>query len=81
MDPDDPALLDVAKSLWRGHTLPDGLAKRMGLGPDDVDQEQLAAGVRVEFEHTSDPAIALEIALSHLAEHPDYYTRLLRARL
>lgn len=40
------------------------------------DPEQLAMGVKVEMEHTDDPAIARRIAMDHLAEFPDYYTRL-----
>ena len=37
---------------------------------------ELEKGVRVESEHTSDPEIAKEIALDHINELPDYYTRL-----
>lgn len=45
--------------------------------PDDVfDAEQLAAGIKVEMEHTADPAIAKAIAKAHLCELPDYYSRL-----
>lgn len=39
---------------------------------------ELAKGIKVELEHTSDLATAREIALDHLAEFPDYYTRLER---
>jgi len=39
-------------------------------------QDQLAKGVKVEIEHTSDAKVAKEIALDHLAEVPDYYDRL-----
>jgi hypothetical protein len=41
-----------------------------------IDPEQLEIGTRVEMEHTRDPRIARRIALDHLAELPDYYTRL-----
>lgn len=41
-----------------------------------VDSEQLKMGIEVEYEHTNDPRIAERIALDHLAEFPDYYTRL-----
>ena len=41
--------------------------------------KQLAKGIRVEMEHTQDMALAREIALDHLAEFPDYYTRLAKA--
>lgn len=38
--------------------------------------DQLKVGIKVEREHTTDAAVAREIALDHLAELPDYYTRL-----
>lgn len=37
---------------------------------------QLQKGIKVELEHTSDAAVAKEIALDHLKELPDYYDRL-----
>lgn len=42
----------------------------------DVDREQLAKGIKVETEHTTDLKISEKIARDHLAEIPDYYTRL-----
>jgi hypothetical protein len=46
----------------------------------DVDlsmiQQQLKKGVKVEMEHTPDKYTAMEIALDHLAEMPDYYSKL-----
>jgi hypothetical protein len=54
------------------------------LAPFDV--EQFRAGLEVEFEHGShdsqtnvtndDPVLTAKIALAHLKELPDYYTRL-----
>ena len=45
--------------------------------PDsDFDKKQLAMGIKVEHEHTDDDDIAEAIAKDHLAEIPDYYTRL-----
>jgi len=41
-------------------------------------ESELARGIAVEMEHTSDPVIAERIARDHLAELPDYYTRLVR---
>jgi hypothetical protein len=41
-----------------------------------VNFEQLLMGIKVEYEHTTDPYISMEIALSHLKELNDYYTRL-----
>jgi len=43
-----------------------------------VDSKQLQMGIKVEMEHTTDKAIAKKIALDHLHEIPDYYTRLLK---
>ncbi len=45
--------------------------------PDsEYDPEQLKMGIEVEHEHTDCPHLAKEIAKDHLAEIPDYYTRL-----
>lgn len=41
-----------------------------------VDPDQLNKGIEVESEHTGDPVTAKKIALDHLVEFPDYYTRL-----
>lgn len=40
--------------------------------------DQMRMGMRVEQEHTLDPAHAAAIACDHLQELPDYYTRLAR---
>lgn len=53
-----------------------GVADKKGLNPWEVDSNELLMGIEVEMEHTDDPAIALDIAMDHLAELPDYYTRL-----
>jgi hypothetical protein len=49
-----------------------------GLGDDksplEFNSEQIKLGMKVEMEHTDDPMIALEIALDHLTENPEYYT-------
>lgn len=51
------------------------LAKKHGVSVASL-SKQLAMGMAVEKEHTSDPEMAKEIALDHIAERPDYYTRL-----
>jgi hypothetical protein len=53
---------------------PDGLGR--GRKVTDFDLEQLKQGIKTEREHTHDPVMALEIAIDHLTEYPDYYTRL-----
>jgi len=44
----------------------------------EVDEKQIEMGIKVEYEHTTNEDIARRIALDHLAEIPDYYTRLLK---
>ena len=39
-------------------------------------EDELKIGIEIEREHTDDESIARQIALDHLAEFPDYYTRL-----
>jgi hypothetical protein len=39
-------------------------------------QKQLEMGIPIEHEHTQDKVLATDIALQHLDEIPDYYTRL-----
>jgi hypothetical protein len=41
-----------------------------------INPEQLAMGIKVEMEHTSNKIIAEKIARDHLTEFPDYYTAL-----
>jgi hypothetical protein len=47
---------------------------RVYLGSDALpDAAELAKGTDVEKEHTTDPKLALSIAVDHLLERPDYY--------
>lgn len=48
---------------------------------DKVDPHQLAMGIEVETEHTDDSDAAEKIARDHLAEDPEYYTKLKKAKL
>jgi hypothetical protein len=41
-----------------------------------IDPKQLRMGIKVEMEHTDCPLISERIALDHLVEFPDYYSRL-----
>lgn len=52
-----------------------------GLHIEDVDPYELLAGIEVEFEHTDDPYISLEIAFDHLAEMNNYYTNLVQMEI
>lgn len=61
------------------------IARELGVA-DEVDLEQLRIGMEVELEHgrrdpmtnvtDDDPVRTAKIALAHLRELPDYYTRL-----
>lgn len=53
---------------------PNGLSK--GYPDSYFDPGQLAAGTEVEFEHTTDKALARKIAKDHLVEDPAYYIKL-----
>ena len=56
----------------------DELAKKHDISVDKL-KPQLDKGIKAELEHTSDKAVAKEIALDHLKEFPDYYDRLEKA--
>lgn len=51
------------------------IAEKHGRSVQFINQ-QLKMGTKVELEHVKDKATAREIALDHLSEIPDYYTRL-----
>lgn len=59
-----------------GSILGAGRAKEKGFEEKDADSNELKMGIKVEMEHTTNPLIAKRIALDHLAEVKDYYTRL-----
>lgn len=63
----------IRKSEWHDK-LPGGEADKKK--PEDFDQEALAEGRKHEREHTDDDHIATEIAMDHLSEDPDYYTKI-----
>jgi hypothetical protein len=51
------------------------IAKKHRMDVSDI-QKQLDMGAPIEHEHTKNKKLATEIALQHLDEIPDYYTRL-----
>lgn len=64
--------------------------KQLGLGeslkpsdiqPSEVDPKELEMGVEDEKEHSNDPKTQQTIALQHLKDTPNYYTRLNNAGL
>ena len=62
------------------------IGKQLGINWDKFDLKQFRAGLGVELEHgavnqttdvtNDDPLMTGKIALAHLTEFPDYYTRL-----
>ena len=64
-------------------TLP-AVAKRHGITDEATLlslSKQLELGVAVESEHADNKEVAKEIALDHLWEDPEYYTKLVKAGL
>lgn len=53
------------------------IANKFGVPVSKI-EHQLAMGKKIEHEHTSNMAKATEIAMDHLSEFPDYYTRLIK---
>lgn len=46
-----------------------------------IDRTQLKLGIKIEKEHTLDNKLAAEIAIDHLTEDPEYYSKLNHAGL
>jgi hypothetical protein len=57
------------------HRSVEQIAKKHRMDVSDI-QRQLDMGEPIEHEHTKDHKLAMDIALQHLDEFPDYYTRL-----
>jgi len=53
-----------------------GRAAEKNFTERDADSAELSMGIAVEMEHTSCMFLAKRIAIDHLAEIKDYYTRL-----
>ena len=82
--------METAEIVVRTFTRAEALAVSTGLGMDfetlKYDLEQFRMGLNVELEHGrispktdvtgDDPIVTGKIALAHLNEFPDYYTRL-----
>jgi hypothetical protein len=60
--------------LAKGKSLED-LAKKHNVSVEHLNS-QLKKGIEVEHEHTKDSVTAKKIAMDHLFEDPDYYTKL-----
>jgi hypothetical protein len=70
---------NVKNGLSQGMRLED-IAKKHDVDLASIKKE-LNKGIEVEKEHTSSEEEARKIAMDHLVEDPEYYTKLLRAGL
>jgi hypothetical protein len=59
----------------KSHSTVKEIAKKHRLDVSFI-KNQLEMGIKIEHEHTKDKDLAIDIALQHLNEIPDYYTRL-----
>ena len=59
----------------KSHRTVEQIAKKHRMDVSDIER-QLDMGVPIEHEHTRNKTLATDIALQHLDEIPDYYTRL-----
>lgn len=64
------------KAFLNAKTLsPEAIAKKHNVHIDHINK-QLDMGIAIEKEHSSSHKVAREIALDHLKELPDYYSKL-----
>ena len=72
----EPDELETATYALLTDVLTNIPGKHRDVDVSKFDPKQIKMGIGVEKEHTDCPKIAVEIAKDHLAEIPDYYTRL-----
>jgi hypothetical protein len=63
---------DLKGSMEEKHK---AIADKHNVSVEEINN-QVAKGIKVELEHTSDKAIAHEIAMDHVFEDPKYYSKL-----
>ena len=64
----------ILDGLAKGKTIND-ITKKHNVSIEHINS-QLKKGVKIEHEHTKDTNTAKKIAMDHLFEDPDYYTKL-----
>ena len=72
---DDTVRTKEVKEGFKGHKSVEEIAKKHKVSPSSI-QKQLEMGMKVEHEHTTDNDQAMDIALQHLDEVPNYYSKL-----
>jgi hypothetical protein len=66
----------VRGGLSDSHT-PESIAKKHSISVKEI-EAQIKIGKEIEMEHTNNPEEARRVAMDHLVELPDYYTRLVK---
>lgn len=72
----DPHNLEGAIYAFLQSFFSKGRAMEKGFDNIEVREDEHKMGMEVEKEHSDNPFIVHRIVLDHLAEMPDYYTRL-----
>ena len=72
---------DYKNYIARELGIKESAIKPAGISDSDVEPDELSMGVADEKEHTGDEKLAKTIALHHLKQHPDYYSKLKAAGL
>jgi len=67
-DYDPTNSMDFDWNDWNG--------KSKGFGVADFPRDKVLQGAKVELEHAKLPKLAIRIAMDHLAEDPNYYSKL-----
>ena len=73
-------LEDMLKGGKADNKSVEDIAKIHKVSVDDINK-QLKIGIPTEHEHTKNNKLAKEIALDHLEENPNYYSKLDKAGL
>ena len=71
----DPQAKLAMREGFKGHKSVEEIAKKHKVSPSII-QKQLEMGMKVEHVHTTDNDAAMDIALQHLDEIPNYYSKL-----
>lgn len=72
---DDTERKSDVKEEFKGHKSIKEIAKKHKVSPSVI-EKQLEMGMKVEKEHTTNTDQAMDIALQHLDEIPNYYSKL-----
>lgn len=75
LDRDDIEQIQENSCGMKPHKTPEEIAKKHGVSLEDI-LNQLDLGIKIESEHTDNHNIARNIALQHLDELPNYYSKL-----